>query len=327
MLILNEQEIRQVLPMSDAIEAMKQALVILSNGTADVPLRTHVGQDHGTTLVMPGLVHGKLDGESFRSLIVKVVSIFNQNAQRDLPNIMGVINVLDPDTGQPLALLNAAIVTAIRTAATSAAATDVLANPDASRLAIVGAGIQARSHFEAICAVRKIKRATFYGPTRSKVESLLAGLETEVELVVAESSAEATKDADIVCTTTNASNPVIEDAAIKPGCHVNAIGSYKPNVVEIPEATVLRSRIYVDHLDSALQEAGDLIQPIEAGTLQVDQIICQAGRLWMGDLCGRQSVDDVTLFKSVGNTVQDVVAAHVIVQNAKRSGLGRQIDF
>ena len=143
----------------------------------------------------------------------------------------------------------------------------------------------------------------------------------------ASSSAEATCDADMVCTTTNSSTPVIEDSAIKTGCHINAIGSYKPSVVEIPEATVVRSRIFVDQMKHALAEAGDLIQPIEAGKLSGDQIVGELGQLVLGQIPGRESDEQVTLFKSVGNTVQDTFAAQMAFENAKSLGLGTKVEM
>lgn len=325
MLILNAEEVYRALPMSLAIDAMKRALKALSCGQAKIPLRTHIDieKNQGTTLIMPGLVEDQF-GEA---LAVKVVSIFNQNKHRSLPNILGVVNVLDPQTGRPVAILDGSAVTAIRTAATSGAATDVLARTESARVAIIGSGTQAKSHFQAMCAVRNIEQATFYAPNRQKLEALVAELDSDANVVIADSSAEATRDADIICTTTNSSTPVLDDEAVPPGCHINAIGSYKPSVVEIPGATVVRSSIYVDHIETALSEAGDLIQPLNLGDMKRDRIVGEIGRMFDGSIEGRQNDQDVTLFKSVGNTVEDVVAARMIVDRARELGLGQEVDF
>ena len=305
--------------MTEAIPAM----VALSKGEANIPGRTHLVSNRGTTLIMPGSVKNQ-DGEA---LVVKVVSVYNGNHNLGLPGILGVVIVLDPVTGQPIAVLDASALTAIRTAATSGAATNELARSDSCELAIIGSGAQACAHFHAMCAVRKIEKAVFYAPRREKVEKLIADLNAEIEVVAADSSKQATCDADIVCTTTNSVDPVIFDDAIKPGCHINAIGSYKSGVVEIPTETVLRSRVFVDQRSTAFEEAGDLIQPILQGLMKESDVIGEIGDLFLGQVAGREHTDDVTLFKSTGNTIQDVVAAKAIVQNATNMGLGQVVPL
>lgn len=323
MLILNANDVTQALPMDQAISSMKLAMQSLSSGQAKIPLRTHIESHQGTTLVMPGWV-GQQDQES---LAVKVVSIFNRNQNHGLPNIMGLVHVLNPVTGEPVAVLNGAAVTALRTAAVSGAATASLAHPDASRLAIIGSGPQAKTHFQAMCAVRPIRKASFYARRQARLKKMMEGLETEIDLQIVDSPDEATHDADIICTTTNSPTPVINDDAVTPGCHINAIGSYKPDVVEIPSKVVQNARIYVDHKLTALAEAGDLIQPLQRGEISSEHVIGEIGELFLGKISGRQNPLETTLFKSVGNTVEDVVAASQIVQNAKRLGLGQEISL
>ena len=328
MLILNATEVSQALPMTEAIAAMRHAMKALSSGSATIPPRTHLGvaTGPGTTLVMPGYV----PADDHPALVVKVVSIFNQNRQRGLPNILGLVQVLDPETGEPLAVLEGSAVTALRTAATSAVATDLLARPQSSRLAILGAGTQARSHLRAMCAVRPITSAVFYSPHPQHAKNLVAELHREwqqVNLSVASSAAEALRDADIICTVTNSRTSVINDQAVPPGCHINAIGSYQPEVAEIPTATVQRAKIYVDHRATALAEAGDLIQPMRRGEIDESDVLGELGELLLGLVPGRTGAQQVTLFKSVGNTVQDVVAAHAIVANATRLGLGTRVSL
>lgn len=323
MLILNAHDVTQALPMHQAIESMQMAMQSLSSGQAEIPLRTHIESHQGTTLVMPGWV----SRQDHEALAVKVVSIFNQNRTHGLPNILGLVHVLNPQTGEPVAILNGAAVTALRTAAVSGAATASLANPDASRLAVIGSGPQAVSHFYAMCAVRPIQRASFYARRKDRLREMIQSLKTEIDVQIADSPDAATQDADIICTTTNSSTPVIHNDAVNPGCHINAIGSYKPDVVEIPSEVVQKARVFVDHRLTALSEAGDLIQPLQRGEISSGHVVGEIGELFSGQISGRQSAVEITLFKSVGNTIEDVVAASQIVQNAKRLGLGQEIPL
>ncbi len=254
--------------MRDAIELMKQAFASLTRGEATVPLRTHLsaGTSDGITLVMTA----RVDGES-SSLAVKVVSVFDNNVGKGIPRIQAAVIVLEPDTGRPLALIEGSTLTAIRTAAASGAATDLLAHPESKTLAILGAGVQARSHIEAMCAVRPIQEIRVFSPTPANVDAMIDELNmTEAyrgKISRADSAAAALRDADIVCTTTTSATPAFDDVDVKAGAHINAVGSYTPGAREVSGATVARAWVAVDDRRAAWAEAGDLIQARDAGLI------------------------------------------------------------
>lgn len=326
MLLLNSDQVLKALPMDEAIDCMKQALSALSAGRVQLPLRTHIDlpQHSGTTLIMPAHVNSE-DGDE--SLAVKVVSVFRNNMQRDLARIQAVVNVFDPETGVPIAIIEGATLTGIRTAAASGAATDVLARPDARRLAIIGAGVQARTHLAAICAIRDIEQVKIFAPRRQQVDVLIDEAVQECEMVACDTANEAISNADIICTVTTSQEPVFDAGNVSPGTHINAVGSYQPHVVEIPSETVSASRVYVDHSQSALEEAGDLIQPINSGAITGKHVQGEIGAVLLGSLPGRLGRNDITLFKSVGNAAEDAVAAQLVVTNAAKLGLGQSVDF
>ena len=329
MLVLNSQDVRRALPMNDAIEAMKRAFAALTAGKAELAPRAHVSirRHKGTTLVMPALV----DDGAAQALTVKVASVFEGNPAKGLPLINAAVIVLEPETGQPLALIEGATLTGIRTAAGSAAATDLLANKDSRTLAIFGAGVQARTHLEAICAVRPIETVWIFGRTPSRAEQLIDEMAAlgaiPSDLRVASSPGAALAEANIVCTTTTATDAVFDDAALKPGVHINAVGSYRPDMREIPAATVARALVVVDDRRAAWEEAGDLIQPFEEGLIAGDHVHADLGELVLGRKAGRENSEQTTLFKSVGVAVQDSVAAALTLENAQQLGLGQEIAW
>lgn len=326
MLILSADDIRRALPMPDAIEAMRQAFVALTEKRAIVPHRIHlpVARNAGVSLIMPSYVDA--DQPTNQALAVKVVSLFDHNQARGLARIQAAVIVIEPDTGRPLALLEGATLTAIRTAAASGAATDLLARPDSHTLAMIGAGVQARTHLQAVCAVRPIKQIRIFSRTPAKVELLLKEFSgtpgIAAEMIVADSVQAATFGADIICTTTTSKTPVFDDNDVSPGVHINAVGSYTPQAREIPGATVARAAVYVDSREAAWSEAGDLIQPYDAGLITRDHIRAELGELILHPELGRKSDDQITLFKSVGIAVQDAMAAQCTLRNAQRLRLG-----
>jgi ornithine cyclodeaminase/alanine dehydrogenase-like protein (mu-crystallin family) len=330
-LILTANEVRQSLPMPRAIESMKQAFAALSSGRAVVPPRTHlaVPQHSGICLVMPSLVHGA--EESNTALAVKVVSVFDKNVEKGLARIQAAVLVVDPATGRPEALLEGATLTAIRTAAASGAATDLLARRDAHVLAILGAGVQARTHLEAVCAVRPISEVRIYSRRPAAVDSLIAEFaakkEGGIRLVAASSARQAIEQADIICATTTSATPVFDDAHVALGTHINAVGSFTPQAREVPGETVVRARVFVDSRPAAWHEAGDLIQPLNAGLIDRDHILAELGELVLGVVAGRTDDGQITFFKSVGLAVQDALAARCALDTARRLGLGRSIEW
>jgi len=325
MRILTQDDVRRALPMKQAIEALGPAFAQLSTGKADVPLRTPLTVDrhNGVTLFMPAYLS---DDDS---MAVKIVSVFNDNPARGLPLIHALVVVVDAETGQPSAVMEGSYLTALRTGAASGLATDLLARQDAHSVAIFGAGVQGRTQLEAICAVRQIEQAWVYDlAARQAVlfaEEMTEQLSLPVEVVVA--SAEALEEADIICTATTSSTPVFEAADIRPGTHINAVGAYTPQMQEIPAQTVLRAKVVIDHREASLAEAGDLLIPLNQGRMTEGHIHAELGEIVAGLKQGRETPDEITLFKSVGVAVQDVAAAGAALASARQLGLGLEVEL
>ncbi len=328
MLILNANEVKQALPMAECIPAMKRAYAALSAGKAELPLRTRlpVAAQDGVSLFMPAFV----EDAAGQALAVKVVSVFNRNPGRGLPLIHAAVLVLNPETGAVEAMLEGASLTAIRTGAGSGAAVDVLARAGAHTLAVFGAGAQARTQLEAACTVRAIQTAWVYDPNPEKARAMIAELAGQrripTNLRLAASPAEAVKDADIICTATTSAEPVFADADLKPGAHISGVGSYTPQMQEVPAASVARARVVVDSRTAALAEAGDLLLPLQAGQLQEGDI-AELGEILNGTATGRSHPEEITFFKSVGVAVQDAAAAQLALANARRLGLGSEVGW
>jgi ornithine cyclodeaminase len=314
--------------MREAVEVVKRAYIELSTGRADVPLRIALSQPKhdGVTLVMPGYLS---DSES---LAVKVVSVHDRNAERNLPRINAVVIVIDPATGQAVAAMEGGYLTALRTGAASGAATDLLARRDAEVAAIIGAGAQAREQALAIAAVRPLKRLWIYSKRRLQVDEMIAEMRPQmrasIELLAADSPSQAVREALVVCAATTSSTPVFDGYDLRPGAHVNGVGSFTPEMQEVDCATLRRaSKIVVDSREAAMAEAGDLIVAIQRGEIRPSDIYAEIGEIAAGLKPARQDNDEITYFKSVGNAAQDVAVAQAIYQRALQEGLGVEIDL
>ena len=329
MIILSAAEVRQALPMGEVIQAMKAAYAALSNGQAELPLRTQlpVPTHEAVTLFMPVFLNDT-HGEA---LAVKVVSLFPHNISNGLPLIHAVVLVLEANTGKPYALLEGSTLTALRTGAASGAATDLLARPDSQVVAIFGAGVQGRTQLEAVCTVRPIKTGWIFDSDLARAEGLvreMAGKDPiPPDLRIAESPAQAVANADVICTATTSTTPVFSDKDLKPGVHINAVGAYTPHMQEIPPETVMRALLMVDSRSACLSEAGDLIQPIQKGFFTKGHIHAELGEIVSEKQPGRTSKAQITLFKSVGVAVQDAAAARLALYNAQKLGLGQTISW
>jgi len=325
--VLNSADLRNALPMLEAVAAMKVAFGQLSAGRATLPLRSRIvlPEAAGVTLIMPGLL---LETGDFA---LKVVSIFGQNRLHGLPTIHALVIALDPRTGVPLGLLEGAALTALRTGAGSGAATDLLARPEARTLAIFGSGVQARTQFEAVCAVRQIEAAWVFSPSRDHAQAFATELRREPwappSISVADTPAAAVRGADVICTATTSSTPVFDGRDLRPGTHINAIGGYTPAMQEVDSTTVARALVVVDSREASLAEAGDLIVPIRQGLLAADPIHAELGELVNGTQVGRTHPEQITLFKSVGVAVQDAIAAGRALIRAEQLGLGQVIEL
>ena len=320
--ILSAEDVRTALPMADAIAAVREAFVQVQRGEARLPPRAHVDvpEHRGVALFMPSLLPrtGRMG--------VKAITLYDGNPAIGLPRIQAVMLVLDAQTGAPLAVMDAGMLTALRTGAGSGVATDVLARPDADTVAVFGAGRQARTQLDAVCCVRPVRRVWVMDPDSAAAESFAAEMAETIRapIHVAADPSEALREADIVCTATVAATPVFDDADLRPGAHVNAIGSYKPHVRELPSATIVRARVVVDHLESALAETGDLLIPIGEGVYSADRNHAELGEVLLGAKPGRTTSGEVTVYKSVGVAAMDLAAAAVVLDRAERLGLGTE---
>lgn len=325
--ILNAQEVRSALPMSDAIEAMKVAFAQLSTGNAQFPLRSKLEIEafDGITLIMPAYLSESND------MAVKVVSVFPKNLAISEPTIYAAVLALDAATGRPLALMEGSTLTAIRTGAASGAATDLLAREDAKSVGLFGSGVQARTQLEAVCTARSIEKVYLFSIDRPGAEHFAKEMSAKSpippDIQVVDHPSEAVENADIICTATTSSTPVFSADALKPGTHINAVGAFTPEMQEIGADTISRSRVFVDSRAAALDEAGDLIIPINEGLIERDHIAGELGEIVLGKIQGRTEPGQVTLFKSVGVAVQDAIAAARAMQGALDQGLGTVVDF
>ncbi|MDQ3523943.1 MAG: ornithine cyclodeaminase [Chloroflexota bacterium] len=326
MLVLTRNDIRQLVPMPDAIELMKLAFQELSAGRAESPLRSVVPvADGAVTLLMPAYV------PAAKALGFKVVSVFEGNRDKELPTISAMVCLLDESTGAPTAIMNGAYLTALRTGAVSGAATDLLARDDTRNLVVIGAGAQGVTQAAAVAAVRPIEKITVVDLSEESLERYRRHIAEDwpdlVDRLEVTSDSSVVAQADVICTATTSRKPVFSDGDVKPGTHINAIGAFTPEMQELPEETVARATIVVDQVEAVLEEAGDFIIPIGKGTLDRNRIQRELGQIVAEEAQGRSTVDEITLFKSVGNAVQDVTVARRAVERAIETGAGQQVSI
>jgi ornithine cyclodeaminase len=326
LILLTAADVVKALPMAEAIEGMKAAFAQLSTGQATMPLRSHIDvPEMGTSLVMPAYL------EQNGALAVKVVSVFPKNVARELPVVNALVMVLDVTTGQPVALMEGSALTAIRTGAGSGAATDLLARRDAKRAAIIGTGVQARTQLEAVCTARNIQEVSIFSPDFPQAEMFareMAGKGSiPAAITISDDANTAVQEADIICTATTSSTPVFDGRLLRPGAHINGVGSFVPTMQEVDLATVQRSTVVVDSRAAVWTEAGDLIIPLENGDISEGHIHAELGEIVAGRRPGRQTEDQITFYKSVGVAVQDAAAAAIVLNNARTLGLGTSISL
>ena len=322
------EDIRQAISMAEAIEVVKDAFAQLSSRKAQSPVRTPLtlkGQGE-VALIMPAYL-----GDTM-ALGTKVVTVFPKNPQQGLPAIQALVVLFDAATGSPLAIFEGTHLTRLRTGAATGAATQVFSRPEASKLALFGAGGQALAQVEGVLVARKIERIMLFDIFPQRVDSLMVALGEspwcgQVEILQASSPAEALREADVVVTATSASKPVFNGSLIERGAHINAIGSFRADMQEVDEETIRRARIFVDSVQACLEEAGDLIIPLNKGLIQKADVLAEIGEVISGEKSGRKSNDEITYFKSVGNAVQDISVAQAVWQRAVGKGLGQEVEL
>ena len=322
-LFLSAADVDRALSMPAAIAAVREAFIDLSSGEADVPLRTPIAlAGDGAALFMPVHLHRR------GQLGIKVVTVVPDNRERDLPTIQALVAVFDAETGRPEAVMDGELLTAMRTGAASGVATDALARENASVAAVIGAGVQGIRQLEAVCAVRTISEALVFDADRERAEAFATDMGRRLGRTVRVlDTVSAVFAADIVCTATSSNQPVVADADLAKGAHVNAVGAYRPDAREIPGQTMARSEVFVDSREACLTEAGDLVMAIKEGHLDPENAPAEIGEVLAGTKPGRTEDSQLTLFKSVGNAVQDLAVAGLVLEEAKRLDLGTEVEL
>jgi len=324
-LIINQKEVADLLPMNDCIKVMSEALAALARGEGILPLRPvmWLPEKVGALGMMPAYL-GNID-----AMGVKVVSVFPGNHGTEYDSHQGTVMLYETKHGRLLALMDATEITAIRTGATSGVATRLLARQETKVLSILGSGVQARSHLEAMLAVKPFdevriwSRNVDHAVRFSKKESSRMGVGIEVMPDVAT----AVKDADVICTTTAATEPILKGGMVSAGCHINAVGSSVSFARELDTPMVMKSRLYVDRRESTINEAGDYLFPQKEGAIDDTHIVAEIGEILIGKKPGRKDEKEITLFKSLGLAAEDVASAHFIYQRAVEKGIGTWVEL
>lgn len=312
--LLSLAEVQQCITMNQAIDAMEGAFIQLANQHVKLPLRTAISidEENALTLTMPAYL------AQDKTLGLKVVSIFPNNLAKKIPSITGFIMLLDASTGQPKVLMDAAYLTALRTGAVSGLATKYFARDNANHVAIIGSGAQSLTQLEAVTAVRTIKRISIWSRNIENAKEFAKKLENQYEINVYEQISLAVRDADIICTATSSTEPLIHLNDIQPYVHINAIGSHSRTMQEIGQDVLGHSVVFVDQLDAALSESGEIIKAVEQNTLKKESII------EIGQWLLHKNMDyknHSTVFKSVGLAIQDLGVAEVVYRNALKNNL------
>jgi ornithine cyclodeaminase len=324
-LVADQKLVTQVFPMEEAIPTMRRALTMLAEGDVVMPLRTYLAIPGGDAVM--GLMPSYMG--SLEAVGVKVVAAFPANFGTEYDTHQGVVLFFDTERGLLRAIVDATSITAIRTAAVSGLVTDLLAKPDAGDLAIIGAGTQAHTHLQAMRTVRPVRRVRVYSvPAESATEfaereSRLTGLPVEA-VATAE---EAVTGADLICTATTATEPVVRGAWVAPGTHINAVGAYTPTTRELDSELVQKARLYADKRESLLSESGEFLIPKGEGLISDDHLVGEIGEVLTGKAPGRTSPGEITLFKSLGIAIEDLASAHRIYEICKERELGAWVEI
>jgi ornithine cyclodeaminase len=324
-LIVSQSEVTELLPMSECIDVMAQALTTLAQGEAILPLRPimWLPERVGALGLMPGYLG------DIQAMGVKVVSVFPGNHGTEYDSHQGTVLLFETEHGRLLAMMDATEITAIRTAATSGVATRLLARGEANDLALLGSGVQAKSHLAAMLAVRDIQRVRVWSLNADHARHFAQAQAKKhgINVEVSGSVAEAVAGADIICTTTAAPEPILHGDWLEPGVHINAVGSSVAFARELDTGAMVKSRLYVDRRESTVNEAGDFLFPQKEGAIDESHIVGEIGEILMGKVAGRQTDSEITLFKSLGLAVEDVASAYHIYKKATVTGRGTWVEL
>ena len=324
-LIVNHQEVRQWLTMGECMDVMAETLKMLSRGNAVNPLRHAMWLPDKTGLI--GMMPAYLGDTEVMGL--KAISVFPGNHTTDYDSHQGTVMLFETKNGRLLAMMDAGKITAIRTAAVSGVATRLLAREDATDLAILGSGVQAGTHLEAMRIARKIKGVRVWSQHFDHAQKFAhqASAEHSIPIGAVDTVKEAVDGADIICTVTSATEPVLQGDWISPGTHINAVGSSVAFARELDTAAVVKSKLFVDRRESTLNEAGDFLFPKKEGAVGDGHIRGEIGDILLDRIGGRDSAEEITLFKSLGLAAEDVASAHYIYQKLLKNKEGMWVEF
>jgi ornithine cyclodeaminase len=324
LLVIGHDDVKRLLPMEECIELMGSVLADLARGAVWQPLRFVVRPPDEPSLM--GLMPAHRSGPT-ASYGLKAVCIFPANAARGIDLHQGGVLLFDGETGELRALVDASAVTATRTAAVSAVATRALAREDARELAILGAGVQARAHLEAMAAARPFERARVWNRTAERAETFAAEAQAPFPVEAAESVEAAVRDADVVVTATSSVEPIVERGWLAPGAHVNAVGSSIPTARELDADTVAAAALFADARESMVNEGGDYLFAVREAGIGPEHIRAELGEVLIGSAEGRRADEEVTVFKSLGLAAEDLAAAEHVYARAQADGAGVSVPF
>jgi ornithine cyclodeaminase/alanine dehydrogenase-like protein (mu-crystallin family) len=308
-ILVDRDQVRRHLTLERCIPAVRSAMIALAAGQTSQVLRQIIRLDQDRSF---GAMQGSLGKNAMFG--AKVISVYPGNFGRGLQSHQGLVTLFDPESGAPVCLLHAGEVTRIRTAAASAVATAALARPAASRLAVLGYGEQAHMHVEAMIRVRPISIVRVWGRSFERSQQFARSLRENLGITAEalRDVTDAVHDADVICTTTGASEPILESRMVADGCHINVVGSSHAGPAEINSALVKRARFFPDHRASVLQQGGEFLRAKAAGLVADDHVLADIGAVLSGEQPGRRTADEVTIYKSLGNIVQDLASAAVL---------------
>lgn len=317
--IISRQDIPSLLSMGECISLVEQCMCEVSRRNVELPLRWQLkAGGNGAMGMMPGYLGNP------GSFGIKLVSLFPDNPRHGLSSHSGLMVLFEPKHGQPIAVMDAGYLTALRTAAASAVATRALAREGASRVTILGTGEQAKFHVDAMAELLPDMRLTVWGRSLEKANVFAAhsGKKLSSTTRVADSVREAIEDADIICCVTASKDPILKGEWLPEGCHVNAVGASFPDRREIDSVAVTRSRYFTDYRDSCLAQAGDFRRAMEDGLIEESHVAGEIGEVLLGERAGRTNADEITLYRSLGVAAQDLAAAHGILRKAESLSVG-----
>lgn len=321
-LFLSQKDVKDIVDMKEAINIVESAFSELYRGEVVMPVRTAINTEDGVTLIMPALL------KEMKALGTKIVTVYKNNPKIGLPTILAIVVLNDPRTGAPLAIMDGAYLTAVRTGAVSGVATKYLANPDSKIVGMIGAGVQARTQLWAVSEVIKIENVKIYDTIENSAKSFVRDMSKkfDFDIQIVNTPREAVENSDVIITSSTSKNPVLDGNWLKEGAHINAIGSHTPDAREIDDITIKNSKIVVDSKEAILKECGDILIPIKNKVIKKEDIYAELGEVVIGKK-RRKNPSEITLFKSVGLAIQDVSMAKLVYEKALRKNVGEEIEL